>query len=280
MRALLDAIPDLMFRIAADGIYLDFVGDAELLANPWEDVVGGQSTSSCRLPSQWRSCGRFAKALDDGRAPDAELRAPDDARRRAPVRGQGCADRRQPGRDDRPGRDRSPADGARASSRHDRLVSPRCGAASARTEPPRRCAAAADRRPPGARVAFARLPHGGDGAAELLQRAEEQLALTVPVRELARGLHPSVLAEHGLPAAARQLVSRLRRPAGRLDVSGLALRPRLRGVHLLPRRRGARECRQVRGRVGGDRSRARGRRRGRRRRPGRRLRRRLPDGRR
>ena len=42
MRALLDAIPDLMFRITADGVYVDFVGDAELLANPWEDVVGGR----------------------------------------------------------------------------------------------------------------------------------------------------------------------------------------------------------------------------------------------
>ena len=42
MRALLDAIPDLMFRITAGGIYVDFVGDAELLANPWEEVVGGR----------------------------------------------------------------------------------------------------------------------------------------------------------------------------------------------------------------------------------------------
>ena len=42
MRALLDAIPDLMFRITADGTYVDFVGDAELLANPWEEVVGGR----------------------------------------------------------------------------------------------------------------------------------------------------------------------------------------------------------------------------------------------
>ena len=41
LQALLDAIPDLMFRISADGTYLDFAGDAELLANPREDVVGG-----------------------------------------------------------------------------------------------------------------------------------------------------------------------------------------------------------------------------------------------
>ena len=34
--------PDLMFRITADGMYVDFAGDADLLANPWEDVVGGR----------------------------------------------------------------------------------------------------------------------------------------------------------------------------------------------------------------------------------------------
>ena len=60
------------------------------------------------------------------------------------------------------------------------------------------------------RVASARMARGGDGAAELLQRAEEQLALAVgEIRELARGLHPSVLAEHGLGAALEQLVPRL-----------------------------------------------------------------------
>ena len=36
MRALLDAIPDLMFRITADGTYVDFVGDAEL-GQSWEE---------------------------------------------------------------------------------------------------------------------------------------------------------------------------------------------------------------------------------------------------
>ena len=60
------------------------------------------------------------------------------------------------------------------------------------------------------RVASARMARGGDGAAELLQRAEEQLALAVgEIRELARGLHPSVLAEHGLGGGLEQLVPRL-----------------------------------------------------------------------
>jgi len=41
LKALLDAIPDLVFRITADGTYLDFAGDAYLLSNPRENVVGG-----------------------------------------------------------------------------------------------------------------------------------------------------------------------------------------------------------------------------------------------
>src|SRR5207253_1737132 len=34
LQALLDAIPDLMFRIRSDGTYVDFAGEADLLANP------------------------------------------------------------------------------------------------------------------------------------------------------------------------------------------------------------------------------------------------------
>ena len=48
LQALVDAIPDLVFRITADGTYLDFAGDADLLANPWENVVGG----SLRRPAR------------------------------------------------------------------------------------------------------------------------------------------------------------------------------------------------------------------------------------
>ena len=54
------------------------------------------------------------------------------------------------------------------------------------------------------------MARGGDGAAELLQRAEEQLALAVgEIRELARGLHPSGARGAGLAAAVEQLVPRL-----------------------------------------------------------------------
>ena len=79
------------------------------------------------------------------------------------------------------------------------------------------------------RVASARMARGGDGAAELLQRAEEQLALAVSeIRELARGLHPSVLAEQGPRRGARAARATARRcPAGRARRPGLAPRPEL-----------------------------------------------------
>ncbi len=39
-KALLDAIPDLMFRLRRDGTYLDFAGDERMLASPAEELVG------------------------------------------------------------------------------------------------------------------------------------------------------------------------------------------------------------------------------------------------
>ena len=49
MRALLDAIPDLMFRITADGIYVDFVGDAAS-----SSPTRGRTSSA----AGWRTCFR------------------------------------------------------------------------------------------------------------------------------------------------------------------------------------------------------------------------------
>jgi hypothetical protein len=39
-KALLDAIPDLMFRLRDDGTYLDFAGDETMLASPPEELIG------------------------------------------------------------------------------------------------------------------------------------------------------------------------------------------------------------------------------------------------
>ena len=42
-RALLDALPDLVLRLRADGTYLDVVGDTSKLANPPEGVIGASA---------------------------------------------------------------------------------------------------------------------------------------------------------------------------------------------------------------------------------------------
>ncbi|MDQ3091128.1 MAG: hypothetical protein M3R46_05580, partial [Actinomycetota bacterium] len=39
-RALIDALPDLLLRLRADGTYLEVAGDSSKLANPPDSVVG------------------------------------------------------------------------------------------------------------------------------------------------------------------------------------------------------------------------------------------------
>ena len=211
MRALLDAIPDLMFRITADGVYVDFVGDAELLANPWEDVVGGRMEDLLPADVAEPLMSTIRQALATGELQTLSYVLPT-------IRG----DRRQfearvvPIDDNQVVTIVRDATELRQTERelraaHDRLVRAR-DAERRRLE--RNLHDGAQQRLIVAlqalRIASARMAHGGDGAAELLQRAEEQLALAVgEIRELARGLHPSVLAEHGLAAAVEQLVPRL-----------------------------------------------------------------------
>ena len=65
-----------------------------------------------------------------------------------------------------------------------------------------------------------RLVDENPGAAhDALKRANEELAATLAeLRELARGLHPAVLSDHGLEPAIRSLMTRA--GAGRADVRG------------------------------------------------------------
>src|SRR5262249_33099973 len=68
------------------------------------------------------------------------------------------------------------------------------------------------------RVARDRLRAGDDGAGEVLDAAIEELAAAArELRELARGIHPAVLAEGGLEPALRGLLARCPVPAS-LDV--------------------------------------------------------------
>jgi signal transduction histidine kinase len=69
------------------------------------------------------------------------------------------------------------------------------------------------------RIAESRLPDDPAAAAELLAEAGEELALGLEeLRELARGIHPAVLTDHGLTPAVEALAARATVP---VDVSGL-----------------------------------------------------------
>jgi PAS domain S-box-containing protein len=230
MRALLDAIPDLMFRITADGTYLDFVGDADLLANPSESVVGGKMNELLPPHVARPLMATIHEALESGKLQTLGYVLPT-------IRG----DQRQfearvvPIDDNQVVTIVRDATELRSTERelraaHDRLVRAR-DAERRRLE--RNLHDGAQQRLIVAlqalRIATSRLPEGSDAAAELLRRAEEQLAVGIEeLRELARGLHPSVLTEDGLGAALQQLVTRVEeRLPVELDVPAFRLEPEL-----------------------------------------------------
>jgi signal transduction histidine kinase len=69
------------------------------------------------------------------------------------------------------------------------------------------------------RIAESRLPGDPDAAAKLLAEAGQELALGLEeLRELARGIHPAILTDHGLTPAVEALAARATVP---VDVSGL-----------------------------------------------------------
>jgi PAS domain S-box-containing protein len=230
MRALLDAIPDLMFRITADGTYLDFEGDADLLANPSESVVGGKMDELLPPHVARPLMATIHEALESGRLQTLGYVLPT-------IRG----DERQfearvvPIDDNQVVTIVRDATELRRTERelraaHDRLVRAR-DAERRRLE--RNLHDGAQQRLIVAlqalRIASSRLPPGSAAAAELLLRAENQLAVGIAeLRELARGLHPSVLTEDGLAAALRQLVTRVEEllPV-ELDVPAFRLEPEL-----------------------------------------------------
>ena len=68
-------------------------------------------------------------------------------------------------------------------------------------------------------LARTRLGPETNGAAELLAEADEELRAALDeLRDLARGIHPAVLTEHGLSAALQSLAERSRVPVTIVDV--------------------------------------------------------------
>jgi len=211
LRALVDAIPDLVFRITADGTYLDFAGDPQLLANPAADVVGGHVDTLLPPDVATALMATIHRALETGTLQTVEYVMPTmrgDRRefetRVVPIDdnevvtiARDATDLRQTERDLRVA--------------HERLVQAR-DAERRRLE--RNLHDGAQQRLivslQALRVAMARLPDRGGPAQELLLRSEQQLALAIEeVREIARGLHPAALTDDGLGPALQTLADRL-----------------------------------------------------------------------
>ncbi|HEX5618089.1 MAG TPA: sensor histidine kinase [Solirubrobacteraceae bacterium] len=77
-------------------------------------------------------------------------------------------------------------------------------------------------------LAQAQMESNPQGAAQLIQQAREEAQLAVKeLRELARGIHPAVLSDHGLEAALEALATRAPVP---VDVSGVPEEPLPRAV--------------------------------------------------
>ena len=211
LKALVDAIPDLVFRITADGTYLDFAGDADLLANPWENVVGGtveqllppsvakplMATIRRALETRRLQTVDYVLATMGGDEREFEARVVPIDENEVVTIVRDATDLRQTERE--------------LIAAHERLVQAR-DAERRRLE--RNLHDGAQQRLVVAlqalRVAMARLPDRGGSAGELLLRAEQQLALAIEeVREIARGLHPAALTDDGLGPALQTLADRL-----------------------------------------------------------------------
>jgi PAS domain S-box-containing protein len=213
-RALLNAIPDLMFRMSRDGTYLDFKGDRDDLAVPPEELIGSNARDILPAGVAERLLEGIAQALDTGEVAtgDYELTLNDVQRtfearivrdgEEAVLIVRDISERRRQEDELRSSRVRLLRAGDEARRRlernlHDgaqqRLVSLSLAL----------------------RLAHARLRDAPEEAERLLAGASEELAQALEeLRELARGIHPAILSERGLSAALEALAGRAPVPVG------------------------------------------------------------------
>ena len=211
-RALLNAIPDLMFRMTRDGTYLDFKGEAADLASPPEELIGANVRDVLPPEVAERLLENISHAIDTGELTTANYElilngAPRTFEARI-VRDEDevvlivrdITERKQQEDELRQSRVRIVRAGDEARRKlernlHDgaqqRLVSLSLAL----------------------RLAHARLKDDPQEAERLLDGASEELAQALEeLRELARGIHPAVLSERGLSAALEALAGRATLP--------------------------------------------------------------------
>jgi PAS domain S-box-containing protein len=207
-RALLNAIPDLMFRMTRDGTYLDFKGEAADLASPPEELIGANARDVLPPEVAERLLEGIGHAIDTGEVATGEYELTLDGVART-------FEARIVRDDDeavlivRDITERKRHEGELRSSRV-RLV--RAGD-EARRKLERNLHDGAQQRlvslSLALRLAHARLKEDPEEAERLLDGASEELAQALgELRELARGIHPAVLSERGLSAALEALAGR------------------------------------------------------------------------
>jgi PAS domain S-box-containing protein len=211
-RALLNAIPDLMFRMTRDGTYLDFKGEAADLASPPEELIGSNARDILPGDVADRLLEGIAQAIDTGEVTtgDYELTLNDVTRtfEARIVRDEDEAVLIV--------RDITEQKRHEHELRNSRVRLVRAGD-EARRKLERNLHDGAQQRlvslSLALRLAHSRLKDDPAEAERLLNSASEELAQALEeLRELARGIHPAVLSERGLSAALETLAGRASLP--------------------------------------------------------------------
>ena len=213
-RALLNAIPDLMFRMSRDGTYLDFKGDRADLAVPPEELIGSNARDILPAEVAERLLRGIGQALDTGDVATGDYELTLDGVQRT-FEARIVRDGEEAVLIVRDISERKQQEGELRSSRV-RLV--RAGD-EARRRLERNLHDGAQQRlvslSLALRLAHARLRDAPEEAERLLAGASEELAQALEeLRELARGIHPAVLSERGLSAALEALAGRAPVPVG------------------------------------------------------------------
>ena len=221
-RALLDAIPDLMFRLSRDGEYLELAGDTSRLAHAPDEVLGRTLAEILPEPVSSALLGAIERALDTGAlaTTDYRLRTFDGALKDFEARVVPCGqdevvtivrdvtDVRQAMRDLTESRARIAAAGDEERRRVERNLhdgaQQRLVTVALHLHLVRR-----------------RIETDPIEVPPLIEAAQAELTMALEeIRELVHGLHPRVLSERGLAVALEALAERAVLPVDLVELPG------------------------------------------------------------
>jgi PAS domain S-box-containing protein len=211
-RALLNAIPDLMFRMTRDGTYLDFKGEPSDLAVPPEQLIGANARDILPPDVAENLLAGIEHAIDTGEVTTGDYELT--------LNGVPRTFEARIVRDEDEAvlivRDITERKRQEDELRSSRVRIVRAGD-EARRKLERNLHDGAQQRlvslSLALRLAHSRLMNDPAEAERLLDGASEELAQALEeLRELARGIHPAVLSERGLSAALEALAGRASLP--------------------------------------------------------------------